>query len=150
MRKSISARRRRSRNEPSGGVRPEAELAERTARSDPDRAALARYSARLPGIERAIAQTADTFRTRVTVGWSVGDSRYSSGVPLVNDRGTLLAIFDRLPLASPCPDFLLDVGLPMLFPTEERRERIEEHRTTGERLRRLRQQAISAALADDE
>lgn len=131
-------------------ARQEAALAERTARSDPDRAALARHSARLPGIERAIAQAAAKFLTRVTVGWSVGDSRYSSGIPLVNDRGTLLAVFDPLPLAGPCPDFLLDVGLPILFPTEERRERFEEHRATGERLRRLRQQDIAAALADDE
>ncbi|MEU5099769.1 hypothetical protein [Streptomyces sp. NPDC020996] len=68
----------------------------------------------------------------------------------VNDRGALLAAFDPLPLASPCPDFLLDVGLPTLFPTEERCERFEEHRATGERLRRVRQQAIAAALADDE
>ncbi|MEU5476788.1 competence protein CoiA family protein [Streptomyces mirabilis] len=133
-----------------GYARQEAALAERTARADPDRAALARHSARLPGIERAIAQAADMFLTRVTVGWSVGDSRYSSGVPLVNDRGTLLAVFDPLPLAGPCPDFLLDVGLPMLFLTDERRERFEEHQATGERLRRLRQQDIAAALADDE
>ncbi|MET8957692.1 hypothetical protein ACWEO4_42990 [Streptomyces sp. NPDC004393] len=27
------------------------------------------------------------YSTHVTVGWSVGDSRYSSGVPLVNDHG---------------------------------------------------------------
>ncbi|WP_176710342.1 hypothetical protein [Streptomyces sp. Wb2n-11] len=130
-----------------GYAREEAAFAERTARADPDRAALARHSARLPGIEQAIAQAAVMYRTRVTVGWSVGDSRYSSGVPLVNDGGTLLAVFDPLPLVGPCPNFLLDVGLPMLFPTEERRQRFEEHRATSERLRR---QARAEALADDE
>ncbi|MEV5605694.1 hypothetical protein AB0L33_30075 [Streptomyces sp. NPDC052299] len=86
----------------------------------------------------------------MTVGWSVGDSRYSSGVPLVNERGALLAIFDPLPLTGPCPDFLLDVGLPMLFLTEKRRERFEEHRATSERLRRLCQQDVAAAPRDDE
>ncbi|MFD9496871.1 competence protein CoiA family protein [Streptomyces sp. NPDC060005] len=133
-----------------GYARREAALAERMARSDPDRAALARHSARLPGIERAIAHTAAMFLTRVTIGWSVGDSRYSSGVPLVNESGTLLAVFDPLPLAGACPDFLLDVGLPMIFPSEERRERFYEHRATGERLRRLRQQDIAAPLTDEE
>ncbi|MEU6370859.1 hypothetical protein ABZ876_35370 [Streptomyces sp. NPDC046931] len=101
-----AAQEEQERTEQRGYARQEAALAERTARSDPDRAALARHSARLPGIERAIAQAADMFRTRVTVGWSVGDSRYASGVPLVNDHGTLLAVFDPLPLAGPCPDFL--------------------------------------------
>lgn len=142
-----SAQEERERSEWRGFARQEAAFAERTARADPDRAALARHSARLPGIEQAIAQAADMYLTRVTVGWSVGDSRYSSGVPLVNDDGTLLAVFDPLPLVGPCPGFLLDVGLPMLFPTEERRQRFEEHRATSER---LRQQARAEALADDE
>ncbi|MFJ8770262.1 competence protein CoiA family protein [Streptomyces clavifer] len=145
-----AAQKEQERAEWRGYARQEAALAEQSARSDPDRAALARHSARLPGIERAIAQATDRFLSRVTVGWSVGDSRYSSGVPLVNDRGTLLAVFDPLPLAGTCPDFLLDVGLPMLFPTEERRECFEEHRVTSERLRRLRQQDVPTELADDE
>ncbi|MEU1127054.1 competence protein CoiA family protein [Streptomyces sp. NPDC005899] len=136
--KQCTAQEEQERAEERGYARQEAALAEFAARADPDRAALARHSARLPGIEQAIAQAADMFLTRVTVGWSVGDSRYSSGIPLVNDHGNLLAVFDPLPLAGRCPDFLLDVGLPMLFPTEERRERFEEHRATGERLRSRR------------
>ncbi|RPK83298.1 hypothetical protein EES45_07330 [Streptomyces sp. ADI97-07] len=137
--KQRAAQEEQERAEERGYARRAAALAECTARSDPDREALARHSARLPGIQQVIAQTADMFLTRVTVGWSVGDSRYSSGIPLVNDHGNLLAVFDPLPLAGgPCPDFLLNVGLPMLFPTEERRERFEEHRATGERLRSRR------------
>ncbi|WRZ96427.1 competence protein CoiA family protein (plasmid) [Streptomyces sp. NBC_01007] len=118
-----------------GYARQEAKAAELMARTDPDRAALARHSARLPGIERAIAQLADLYRTRVTVGWSVGDSRYSCGVPLINDHGALLGVFDPLPQSDPCPVFLLDVGVPLLFPTEERHERFEQYRDRGERIR---------------
>ncbi|NEC33802.1 competence protein CoiA family protein [Streptomyces rubrogriseus] len=120
-----------------GYARQEAALAERTARTDPDRGALARHSARLPGIDQAIAQVAARYlgRIRVTVGWSVGDSRYASGVPLVNERGALLAIFDPLPQAGPCPAFLTDVDLPLLFPTKERRERFEQYRAVRERTR---------------
>lgn len=120
-----------------GYARQEAALAERTARTDPDREALARHSARLPGIDQAIVQVAARHlgRMHVTVGWSVGDSRYACGVPLVNEHGTLLAVFDPLPQAGPCPAFLLDVDLPLLFPTEERRERFEQYRAASKRLR---------------
>ncbi|MFC9634574.1 hypothetical protein ACFTY8_36285 [Streptomyces mirabilis] len=130
-----AAREEEARAERRGYARQEAKAAELMARTDPDRAALARYSARLPGIERAIAQLADLYRTRVIVGWSVGDSRYSCGVPLVNDRGGLLAVFDPLPQSGPCPAFLSEVGLPLFFPTEERRERFEQYRAVGERIR---------------
>ncbi|MCX4597205.1 competence protein CoiA family protein [Streptomyces sp. NBC_01549] len=129
------AREEEARAERRGYARQEAKVAELMARTDPDRAALARHSARLPGIERAIAQLADLYRTRVTVGWSVGDSRYSCGVPLVNDSGGLLAVFDPLPQSGPCPAFLLDVGLSLFFHTEERRERFEQYRAVGERIR---------------
>ncbi|MEN2424364.1 competence protein CoiA family protein [Streptomyces rimosus] len=129
------AREEEARAERRGYARQEAKAAELMARTDPDRAALARHSSRLPGMERVIAQLADLFRTRVTVGWSVGDSRYSCGVPLVNDHGALLAVFDPLPQCDPCPAFLLDVGILLFFPTEERRERFERYRDAGERLR---------------
>ncbi|MFF2254592.1 hypothetical protein [Streptomyces sp. NPDC058142] len=124
-----------ARAERRGYARHEAKTAELIARTDPDRAALARHSARLPGFENAIAQVVDLYRTPVIVGWSVGDRRYSCGVPLVNDRGVLLAVFDPLPQPGPCPAFLLDVGLPLYFPTEEQRERFEQYRAVSERIR---------------
>ncbi|MFD6326800.1 competence protein CoiA family protein [Streptomyces sp. NPDC058442] len=125
------------RGERRGYARQEAQFAERTARADPDREALARHSARLPGIEQAIAQVAARYlgRIRVIVGWSVGDSRYACGVPLVNEHGSLLAVFDPLPQPGPCPAFLLDVDLPLIFPTEERRERFAQYRAVSERVR---------------
>ncbi|MFI8930628.1 competence protein CoiA family protein [Streptomyces sp. NPDC053474] len=128
-------REEKARAEQRGYARQQAQTAELMARKDPNRAALSRHSVRLPGLEAAIAQLTDLYRTRVSVGWSVGDSRYSSGVPLVNDRGILLAVFDPLPRSGPCPAFLLDVGVPLLFPTEERRERFEQYRDLSERLR---------------
>ncbi|MET8420673.1 competence protein CoiA family protein [Streptomyces sp. NPDC005098] len=108
-----------------------AAFAEWAARADPSRAALARHSARLPGIDRAIEQTAAMFHTSVSVGWSAGDSRYASGVPLVNEVGTLLAVFDPLPLSGPCPAFLVDVGVPLLFPDAERQQRFERYKATA-------------------
>ncbi|MGA5207951.1 hypothetical protein [Streptomyces variegatus] len=120
-----------------GWARHEAAVAERTARSDPDREALARHSGQLPGIDQAIAQVAARYLSHrpVTVGWSVGDSRYACGVPLVSEAGTLLAVFDPLPQSGPCPAFLLDVDLPLLFPTEVRRQRFEQYRAASERAR---------------
>lgn len=138
---------KQERAERRGYARHEAAVAERTARADPEREALARHSARLPGIDRAIAQVAarQPGRTRVTVGWSVGDSRYACGVPLVNEHGALLGVFDPLPQAGPCPAFLLDVDLPLLFPTDERRERFEQYMATSERLRAAIRAAEPAA-----
>ncbi|MFH8804528.1 hypothetical protein ACH4F6_34025 [Streptomyces sp. NPDC017936] len=128
-------------------ARLQAEGRERAAAADPSRAALARHSRRLPGIEEAMAGLRRERGTDVTVGRSVGDSRYSGGVPLVDaESGTLLPIFDPLPRSGRCPGFLLDVGLPLLLPTEERRERFEDFRAAGERLR----QATAAALTDVE
>ncbi|WP_329449494.1 hypothetical protein OG894_00355 [Streptomyces sp. NBC_01724] len=106
-------------------------LAERAARADPSRAALTPHSARLPGIDRAIEQTAAVFHTPVTVGWSAGDSHYASGVPLVNDVGTLLAVFDPLPRSGPCPAFLVDAGVPLLFPDAERQQRFARSKATA-------------------
>ncbi|WP_330249163.1 MULTISPECIES: hypothetical protein [unclassified Streptomyces] len=105
-----------------GWARQEAAFAEWAARADPSRAALTRRSARLPGIDRAIEQTAAMFHTSVSVGWGAGDSRYASGVPLVNEVGTLLAVFDPLPRTGPCLAFLVDVGVPLLFPHAERQQ----------------------------
>ncbi|MEV8034664.1 competence protein CoiA [Streptomyces sp. NPDC086182] len=138
-----AAQEEQERAERRGYARREAALAERTARTDPDREALARHSARLPGIDLTIAQVAAKYlgRIRVTVGWSVGDSRYACGVPLVNEDGALLGVFDPLPQAGPCPAFLLDVDLPLLFPTEERRERFDQYRAISERVRAANQSA---------
>ncbi|WP_328503638.1 hypothetical protein OG828_37005 [Streptomyces sp. NBC_00457] len=140
-RQQRAVREEQERAERRGYARQEAALAERRARTDPDRGALAWHSARLPGIDQAIAQVAARYlgRMRVTVGWSVGDSRYACGVPLVNENGTLLGVFDPLPQAGPCPAFLLDVDLPLLFPTEERREHFEQYRAISERVRAANQ-----------
>lgn len=56
-------------------ARDSAREAELVARTDHTRGALVRHSARLPGLERAIGQVADMYKTQVTVGWSVGDPR---------------------------------------------------------------------------
>ncbi|MFB7287794.1 competence protein CoiA family protein [Actinacidiphila glaucinigra] len=112
-------------------ARQQAALAEGAARSDLTRGALARHSAGLPGIGEAIAQLADFHGARVTVGWSVGDSRYASGVPLVDDDGTLLAVYDPLPRPASYSTYLEDVGVPILFPTEERRMDFERSRPRG-------------------
>lgn len=117
-------------------ARLEAQSAEQAARSDLSRAKLARHSAQLPGVEQAIAQLVDRYRTLVMVGWSVGEHRYSGGVPLVTEQGALLAVFDPIPQRVPCPAFLLDVSVPMLFLTDERKERFESYRRNSEAVRR--------------
>ncbi|MFJ2627650.1 hypothetical protein ACIO6T_30690 [Streptomyces sp. NPDC087532] len=52
-----------------------------------------------------------------------GNSRYASGVPLVDDDGTLLSVSDPLPTHSTACVFLRDVGACLIFPAEERRAR---------------------------
>ncbi|WP_310728271.1 competence protein CoiA family protein [Streptomyces sp. N2A] len=103
-------------------AREDARFTELAARADHTRLALVRHSARLPGIQRAIARLAQEHRVAVGIGWSVGDSRYACGVPLVSTDGTLLGVFDPLPAASGCA-FLRDVGARLLFPAKDRRAR---------------------------
>ncbi|MEU8779534.1 hypothetical protein [Streptomyces sp. NPDC048606] len=97
---------------------------ERLARTDHTRQALVRHSARLPGIREAIAHLAREHRVPVTIGSSVGDSRYAAGVPLVAPDGSLLGIYDPLPQFPHDCGFLRDVGARMLFPSRARRERL--------------------------
>ncbi|MFB6984647.1 competence protein CoiA family protein [Streptomyces sp. NPDC056297] len=104
-------------------ARQAARSIELIARTDPTRPALARHSATLPGIQRAIARLTQEHWVPVSVGCSVGDSRYASGVPLVDDDGTLLGVFDPLPAHSTACVFLRDVGARLIFPAEERRAR---------------------------
>ncbi|MGW7362435.1 hypothetical protein ACWGI8_03180 [Streptomyces sp. NPDC054841] len=59
----------------------------------------------------------------MAIGWSVGDTRYAGGVPLVDDDGTLLGVFDPLPTHSTACTFLRDVGVRLIFPSKERRAR---------------------------
>ncbi|MFF7717650.1 hypothetical protein [Streptomyces sp. NPDC007988] len=83
---------------------------ELSARADHTRLALVRHSGSLPGIQRAIVRVAREHRVPVGIGWSVGESRYTGGVPLVADDGALLGVFDPLPTHSSACDFLRDVG----------------------------------------
>ncbi|MGW1886884.1 competence protein CoiA family protein [Streptomyces sp. NPDC001970] len=96
---------------------------ELSARADHTRLALVRHSGSLPGIQRAIVRLAREHRVPVAIGWSVGESRYAGGMPLVADDGTLLGVFDPLPTHSTACIFLGDVGARMIFPTKERRAR---------------------------
>ena len=63
--------------------------------------------------------------------WRAGDNRYASGVPLVNEVGALLAVFDPLPRSGPCPTFLVDVGVPLLFSDAKRQQRFERYKADG-------------------
>ncbi|MEU0398236.1 hypothetical protein ABZ208_36895 [Streptomyces sp. NPDC006208] len=112
-------------------ARQAARSIELIARADHTRLALARHSGRLPGIQRAIVRLAQEHRVPVVIGRSVGDPRYAGGVPLVDDDGTLLGVFDPLPTHSASCTFLRDVGVRLIFPTKERRAQPAEAGSPG-------------------
>ncbi|MFE7268196.1 competence protein CoiA family protein [Streptomyces sp. NPDC057592] len=106
-------------------AREEARRLEGWARTDHTRVSLSLHSARLPGIQQAMVGLAEIHGTPVSVGWNVGNERYACGVPLVDEEGSLLGVYDPLP---PHPwscalSFLRDVGALLVFPTEDRRAR---------------------------
>ncbi|MFE2850235.1 competence protein CoiA [Streptomyces lavendulae] len=102
-------------------ARDDIRLTEQLARGDHSRQALVRHSARLPGIREAIVRLTREHRVEVTIGSSVGDSRYAAGVPLVAPDGSLLGVFDPLPQSSNDCAFLRDVGARLVFPADKRR-----------------------------
>ncbi|MFF7249990.1 competence protein CoiA [Embleya sp. NPDC008237] len=96
----------------------EATAAEQLARLDREREPRPR-----PGVERALSRLAHEHDVVATVGWSMGDSRYADGVPLVDENGVPAAVFAPEPRHVRGDAYLLLADLLLVFrtPTDVRR-----------------------------
>ncbi|WP_190194119.1 competence protein CoiA family protein [Streptomyces minutiscleroticus] len=103
----------------------EATAAEQAARTQPP--GRLRQVARLyrRGIDQALAKLAEEHGVTATVGYSTGDPRYAGGVPLVDERGVPVAVFDPNPHRVRGEAFLLLAGLPLIFPSRTEQRRFE-------------------------
>ncbi|MGC3002983.1 competence protein CoiA [Streptomyces sp. G35A] len=96
-------------------------LAEATSAEQADRARQVTGSREMAqfrsGLDQALAKLAKGHGITATVGFSTGDPRYAGGVPLVDERGVPVAVFDPDPRRVRGDAFLLLAGLLLVFPT---------------------------------
>ncbi|MGV9454570.1 competence protein CoiA family protein [Streptomyces sp. NPDC003635] len=103
----------------------EATAAEQAARAQPPGTTCQVARVFRPGVDRALAKLADEQGIVATVGFSTGDTRYAGGVPLVDEHGVPVAVFDPDPRRVRGEAFLLLAGLPLIFPSEAAQRRFE-------------------------
>ncbi|MDQ8707568.1 competence protein CoiA [Streptomyces sp. LHD-70] len=100
-----------------------AEQAARTAQTGRLREVAIRFR---PGIDPTLAKLADEHGVTATVGWSTGDPRYAGGVPLVDENGVPVAVFDPDPGRVRGHAFRLLAGLLLIFPSQPSQRRFEK------------------------
>ncbi|GGU82448.1 hypothetical protein GCM10010211_55550 [Streptomyces albospinus] len=77
------------------------------------------------GVAQSLAKLADEHGITATVGLSTGDPRYAGGVPLVDEHGVPVAVFDPVPGRVRGEAFLLLAGLLLIFPSKTDQRRFE-------------------------
>jgi hypothetical protein len=93
-----------------------AAAAEAQARTDPGAAAPQQAAAAQRGVPEAIELLASRYGVQADVGFSVGDTRYANGIPLVGPDGVPAAVFGPKPRRVRGEAYLLLAGMLLLFP----------------------------------
>ncbi|MGI5144245.1 competence protein CoiA [Streptomyces sp. CA-106110] len=70
------------------------------------------------GIDEALTKLAEEHGITATAGYSTGDPRYAGGVPLVDEEGVPVAVFDPDPKRVRADAFCLMTELLLLFPNK--------------------------------